>query len=78
MALLEGHAAPDHIHMCMPVPPKYSIAMTIGRLKGKSAIRIEILKATKEFANKNFWTRAYCVSTVGLNEQQIRDYKKRT
>jgi putative transposase len=76
--LLEGHAMPDHIHMCISVPPKYSIAMTVGYLKGKSAIRIhrEILKATKGFTNKNFWTRGYCVSTVGLNEQQIRDYIK--
>ena len=38
--ILEAHAMPDHIHMCISVPPKYSIAMTIGYLKGKSAIRI--------------------------------------
>jgi putative transposase len=76
--LLEGHAIPDHIHMCISVPPKYSIAMTIGYLKGKSAIRIhrEILKVTKGFTNKNFLMRGYCVSTVGLNEEQIRDYIK--
>jgi putative transposase len=76
--LLEGHAMPDHIHMCISVPPKYSIAMTVGYLKGKSAIRIhrEILKVTKGFTNKGFWTRGYCVSTVGLNEQQVRDYIK--
>jgi putative transposase len=76
--LLEGHAMPDHIHMCLSVPPKYSIAMTIGYLKGKSAMRIhrEILKVTKGFTNKHFWTRGYCVSTVGLNEQQIREYIK--
>jgi putative transposase len=76
--LLEGHAMPDHIPMGISVPPKYSIAMTIGYLKGKSAIRIhrEILKVTKGFRNKNFWTRGYCVSTVGLNEEQIRDYIK--
>ncbi|GHV85128.1 IS200/IS605 family transposase ISDha13 [Spirochaetia bacterium] len=74
--LLEGHAMPDHIHMCISVPPKYSIAMTIGYLKGKSAIRIhrEILGVKRGFTNKNFWTRGYCVSTVGLNEQQIRKY----
>jgi putative transposase len=74
--LLEGHAMLDHIHMCISVPPKYSIAMTIGYLKGKSAIRIhrEILGVKRGFTNKNFWTRGYCVSTVGLNEQQIREY----
>jgi putative transposase len=52
--------------------------MVIGYLKGKSAIRIhrEILKVTKGFTNKNFWTRGYCVSTVGLNEEQVRAYIK--
>jgi putative transposase len=76
--LLEGHAMPDHIHMCISVPPKYSIAMVIGYLKGKSAMRIhrEILGVRKGFTNKNFWTRGYCVSTVGLNEEQIREYIK--
>jgi len=76
--ILEGHAMVDHIHLCISVPPKYSIAMVIGYLKGKSAIRIhkEVLGVKKGFTNKNFWTRGYCVSTVGLNEQQIRDYIK--
>ena len=74
--LLEGHAMADHIHMCVSVPPKYSIAMVIGYLKGKSAIRIhrEILGVKRGFTNKNFWARGYCVSTVGLNEQVIRAY----
>jgi putative transposase len=74
--LLEGHAMADHIHLCISVPPKYSIAMVVGYLKGKSAIRIhrEILGVKQGFTNKNFWTRGYCVSTVGLNEQQIREY----
>ncbi len=40
IGLLEGNAQPDHIHMCVYIPPKYSVAMTIGYLKGKSAIRI--------------------------------------
>ena len=78
LELLEGHAMPDHIHMCISVPPKYSIAMTIGYLKGKSAIQIhrEILGVKRNFTNKNFWTRGYCVSTIGLNEEQIREYIK--
>jgi len=69
---------PDHVHLCLSVPPKYSIAMAIGYLKGKSAIRIhrEILGIKKGFTNKNFWSRGYCVSTVGLNEEQIRAYIK--
>jgi putative transposase len=52
--------------------------MTIGRLQGKRAIRIhrEVLKVTQGFTNKNFWTRGYCVSTVGVNEEQIGEYIK--
>jgi putative transposase len=75
--ILEAHAMTDHIHMCISVPPKYSIAMTIGYLKGKSAIRIHKEFSGREpkgFTNKNFWTRGYCVSTVGLDEQQVREY----
>jgi len=74
--LLEGHAMNDHIHMCISVPPKYRIAMTIGYLKGKSAIRIhrEMSGANKGFSNRHFWSRGYCVSTVGLDEQGVREY----
>jgi putative transposase len=67
----------DHIHMCISVPPKYSIATTTRYLKGKSAIRIHKELSAREpkgFANKNLWTRGYCVSTVGLDEKQIRKY----
>ncbi|GHT75523.1 IS200/IS605 family transposase ISDha13 [Spirochaetia bacterium] len=74
--ILEAHAMIDHIHMCLSVPPKYSIAMTIGYLKGKSAIKIlrEKPGTSKGYTNKSFWTRGYCVSTVGLNEKEIREY----
>jgi putative transposase len=74
--IVEAHAMPDHIHMCISVPPKYSIAMVIGYLKGKSAIRInrEILEVRKNFTGKSFWTRGYYVSTVGLDENIVREY----
>ncbi len=73
--LLEGHLMPDHVHMCISVPPKFSIAFVIGFLKGKSAIRIhrEILKE-KRVTGLHFWSRGYCVSTVGLDEETIRRY----
>jgi len=73
--VLEGHLMPDHIHMCLSVPPKFSIAFVIGFLKGKSAIRIhrELIKQNKA-KGKHFWSRGYCVSTVGLDEQTIRKY----
>jgi putative transposase len=50
--------------------------MTIGYLKGKSAIRIhrELLKRKRGFTNLHFWIRGYCVSTVGLDEEKVRKY----
>jgi putative transposase len=73
--LIEGHLMSDHIHMCLRVPPRFSIAFIIGFLKGKSAIRIhrEILKV-KRVTGLHFWSRGYCVSTVGLDEETIRKY----
>ena len=71
-----GKAMPDHIHMLLSVPPRYSIAMTIGYLKGKSATRIhrELLHTKGTLFGRSFWARGYCVSTVGLDEDQIRRY----
>ena len=76
LVLLEGKARADHIHLLLSVPPKYSIAMTIGYLKGKSAIRIHReLQGTKgTLFGRSFWSRGYCVSTVGLEESMIREY----
>jgi REP-associated tyrosine transposase len=73
--LLEGHAMPDHIHLCLSVPPKYSIAHTIGFLKGKSAVKIhrELLHQ-KRMTGLHFWARGYCVSTVGYDEAAVRQY----
>jgi len=73
--LLEGHAMPDHIHLCLSIPPKYSIAHTIGFLKGKSAIKIhrELLNK-KRMTGLHFWARGYCVSTVGYDEVAVRQY----
>jgi len=74
--LVEGHAMSEHIHLCLSVPPKYSVANTVGFLKGKSAIRIhrEYLGRKRQFTGFHFWARGYCVSTVGLDEQMIRAY----
>lgn len=76
IALEEGNAMPDHIHMVLSVPPKYSVAMAIGFLKGKSAVRIhrQVLKTKGTLFGRRFWARGYCVSTVGLDENQIRQY----
>ena len=74
--LLEGKAMPDHVHMLLSVPPRYSIAMTLGHLKGKSAIRIhrDLPRVKGTLFSRSFWARGYCVSTVGLDESAIRQY----
>ena len=76
IGLVEGTAMPDHIHMVLSIPPKYSVAMTMGYLKGKSAVRIhrEIMKTQGTLFGRKFWARGYCVSTVGLDEEVIRAY----
>ena len=73
--LLEGHLMPDHIHMCLSVPPKFSIAHVIGFLKGKSAVRIhrELLHE-RRMTGLSFWATGYSVSTVGLDEERVRQY----
>ena len=74
--LVEGHALPDHVHVLLGIPPKFSVANTVGFLKGKSAIRIhrEYLGRQRNFMGYYFWARGYCVSTVGLAEETIREY----
>jgi len=76
IGLLKGNAQPDHIHMLLSVPPQYSVAMTLGFLKGKSAIRIhrELMKTHGTLFGRSFWSRGYCVSTVDLDEALIRRY----
>ena len=73
--LVEGHVMADHVHMCLSVPPKYSVANTVGKLKGKAAIMIHHKFGRKRnFVGLNFWARGYCVSTVGLDEATVREY----
>jgi putative transposase len=73
--LLEGRAMPDHIHLCLSIPPKYSVAHVVGFLKGKSAIRIhrELLNE-RRMTGLHFWAKGYCVSTVGYDETAVRQY----
>jgi putative transposase len=73
--LVEGHAMPDHVHPCLSIPPKYSVAHTAGFLKGKGAVRIrrELLRE-RRLVGLHFWATGYCVSTVGLDEAAVREY----
>jgi putative transposase len=72
----EGHLMPDHVHMLVSMPPKYSVAQVIGYIKGKSAIHIarEFAGRPRNFVGQRFWARGYFVSTVGRDEQAIRSY----
>ncbi len=73
--ILEGHLMPDHVHMCIAIPPKHAVASVIGFIKGKSAISLARLQGQeRNFAGEHFWARGYAVSTVGFNEQEIRRY----
>ena len=74
--IVEGHLRPDHVHMCLSIPPKYAVSGVAGYLKGKSAIMIARQFSGKErnFTGENFWARGYFVSTVGLDEATVRAY----
>ena len=73
--MLEGHAMEDHVHLCLSIPPKYSVAYTVGFLKGKSAVRIhrELLQQ-RRMSGLHFWATGYWVSTVGRDENAVRKY----
>ena len=72
--LVEGGLRPDHVHMCLSIPPKFSVAMVVGFLKGKSAVRIHRMLGEKKLTGLHFWSRGYCVSTTGLEESKVREY----
>src|SRR5436309_1733497 len=74
--LIEGHAMPDHVHMCVSIPPKYAVASVVGFLKGKSAVWIfrEFEGQRKNFSGMHFWARGYFVSMVGRDEETVREY----
>lgn len=74
--IVEGHLMPDHVHMCISIPPKHSVSYVVGYIKGKSAISIarRFMGKTRNFTGENFWARGYFVSTVGLDEEMVRAY----
>ncbi len=72
----EGHLMPDHIHMCISIPPKYAVSNVVGYLKGKSAISIarRFKGRQRNFTGQHFWARGCFVSTVGLDEDMVIEY----
>ena len=72
----EGHLMPDHVHMMISIPPKYAVSQVIGFIKGKSAIHLARVygETRRNFVGQSFWARGYFVSTVGRDEEVIRNY----
>lgn len=72
----EGHLMMDHVHMMLSIPPKHAVAQIVGYIKGKSAIHLArvYLGRKKNFVGQNFWARGYYVSTVGRDEEMVREY----
>jgi len=77
--VLEEHLRPDHVHMLVSIPPEYAVAQVVGFIKGKSAIHIARSYAgrRKNLTGQHFWARGYYVSTVGADEEVIRQHIRR-
>ena len=77
--IIEGYLMGDHVHVLISIPPKYSVSQVVGYIKGKSAIHIARTYAGKRnnFVGQSFWARGYFVSTVGLNEEIVKQYIKK-
>jgi putative transposase len=74
--ILEGHLMSDHIHILISIPPKYAVSQVIGFIKGKSAFHLARVygERKRNFVGQNFWARGYFVSTVGRDEEVVREY----
>ena len=72
----EGHLHLDHVHMCISIPPKYAVSTVVGYIKGKSAISIarNFMGRKRNFTGESFWARGYFVSTIGLDEEAVKQY----
>lgn len=77
--VVELNVQRDHVHVVVMIPPKISVSSYIGRVKGKTAMRVfSVFRdlRQKRYWGNHFWMTGYCVGTVGLNEEQIRRYVK--
>jgi putative transposase len=72
----EGHLMVDHVHMMISIPPKLQVSQVVGFIKGKSAIHLARVYSERKrnFTGQSFWARGYFVSTVGRDEELIRNY----
>ena len=77
--VIEGHLMADHVHILLTIPPKYAVSQVVGFIKGKSAIQVarNFQGRKKNFTGQHFWARGYYVSTVGKDENAVREYIQR-
>lgn len=78
LTIEEINILPDHVHMIISIPPKYAISDTMGFLKGRSSIKLfqQFPHLQKRYWGGHIWSRGYCVSSVGMDEEMIRKYVK--
>ena len=76
LEILELNVQPEHVHMVIEVPPNFAVSQVMGFLKGKTALRIfdKFPHLRKRYWTKHFWSPGYCVTTVGLDEEQVCKY----
>ena len=74
--IIEAEVCPDHIHMLLSIPPKYSVSGVMGFLKGKSSLMIHERHGNLKYkyGNRSFWCRGFYVDTVGKNRKKIEEY----
>ena len=76
--VLELNVQADHVHLVVSIPPKYAVSQYMGFLKGKLALKLfdRFPYLRKRYWGQHVWSRGYCVSTVGIDEELIRKYVK--
>ena len=74
--IVEAETCPDHIHMLVEIPPKFSVSSFMGYLKGKSSTMLyeQFGELKYKYRNREFWCRGYYVDTVGKNTARIAEY----
>jgi putative transposase len=74
--VLELNVQLDHVHLILSIPPKYAVSSVMGFLKGKLSLRLfhRYERLGHQYWGRHLWSRGYCVSTIGLDEEKIRKY----
>ena len=76
--MIEGAVKPDHVHMVLRIPPRFSVSTIVGFIKGKSAIRLHNeFSNKKSVTQKSFWARGYFVRTIGLDQEMVEEYVRK-